>query len=128
MLLVTRAGSRACLVKCPLWSLSVEDLLQWRRLYSATSAVPIPASFPRCAASSSEYATWKPSLYGFRKRMTRFRLRLLTRTCWFGNASPRSSNERWGRGKRQERIRGAMVAPLFVLCIHYVVYLPVICH
>jgi hypothetical protein len=101
-------------LKCPLWSLSVEDLLQWLRLYLATSAVPIPASFLRCAASSSEYATWKPSLCGFRKRITRFRLRLLTRTCWYGNASPRSSNERWRRGKRQERIRGATVAPLFV--------------
>src|SRR6266550_7799935 len=78
---------------CPLWSLSVEDLLQWRRLYSATSAVPIPAWFPRCAASSSEYATWKLSLYGFRKRMTRW-LRLATRTCWCRIASPRTSNAR----------------------------------
>src|SRR5215469_2879002 len=52
----------------PLWSLSVEDLLPWRRLYSATSAVPIPAWSPRCAVSSSVFATWKPSLCGFRKR------------------------------------------------------------
>src|SRR6516162_4520627 len=94
LLLVARADSRV-LRMCPLWSLSVEDLLQWRRLYSATSAVPIPAWFPRCAASSSEYATWKPSLCGFRKRTTRLWLRLATRKCWCRIASPRTSDERW---------------------------------
>src|SRR5215467_2576019 len=117
LLLVARADSRV-LRMCPLWSLSVEDLLQWRRLYSATSAVPIPAWFPRCAASSSEYATWKPSLCGFRKRTNRSWLRLATRTCWCRIASPRTSDERWRdaaerqrskkpRLDKQERIRGA---------------------
>src|SRR6516165_10691031 len=94
LLLVARADSRV-LRMCPLWSLSVEDLLQWRRLYSATSAGPIPAWYPRCAASSSEYATWKPSLCGFRKRTNRSWLRLATRTCWCRVASPRTSDERW---------------------------------
>src|SRR5580704_16751091 len=109
---------------CPLWSLSVEDLLQWRRLYSATSAVRIPASFPRCAASSSEYATWKPSLCGFRKRMTRSRLRPATRTCWFRIASLRSSDERWqDAAKRQTTDQGRLwrrpsslyICPLYVI-------------
>src|SRR5581483_12027665 len=108
------------------WSLSVEDLLQWRRLYSATSAVPIPAWFPRCAASSNEYATWKPSLYGFRKRTTRSRLRLATtRTCWWRTASLRTFN---GRGrdaaKRQTTDQGRLwrrpsslyICPLYVIC------------
>src|SRR5262252_6185346 len=106
LLLVARAESRV-LRMCPLWSLSVEDLLQWRRLYSATSAVPIPAWFPRCAASSSEYATWKLSLYGFRKRTTRLWLRLATRKCWCRIASPRTSDERGGtRPKRQRTDQG----------------------
>src|SRR4029077_17420605 len=118
LLLVARADPRV-LSMCPLWSLSVEDLLQWRRLYSATSAVPIPASFLRCAASSSEYATWKLSLYGFRKRTNRSWLRLATRTSWCRIASLRTSEERWRtrpqttaveqkpRLDKQERIRGA---------------------
>src|SRR5215469_1341485 len=102
LLLVARADSRV-LRMCPLWSLSVEDLLQWRRLYSATSAVPIPAWYPRCAASSSEYATWKPSLCGFRKRTNRSWLRLATRTCWCRVASPRTSDERWRDAAKRQR-------------------------
>ena len=45
----------------PLWSLSVEDLKQWRRLCLAMLAGRIPAWFPRCADCSDEYVTWKPS-------------------------------------------------------------------
>src|SRR5215469_4360703 len=72
----------------PLWSLSVEDLLPWRRLYSATSAVQIRAWSPRCAVSSSVFATWKPSLCGSRKRTTRSLLASVTRmTCSFWIAS-----------------------------------------
>src|SRR5215469_16244946 len=74
----------------PLWSLSVEDLLPWRRLYSATSAVPIPAWSPRCAVSSSVFATWKPSLCGSRKRTTPLLLVAGTRTaCLLWTASRR---------------------------------------
>src|SRR5215470_3657973 len=108
LLLVARADLRV-LRMCPLWSLSVEDLLQWRRLYSATSAVPIPAWYPRCAASSSEYATWKPSLCGFRKRMTRLLLRLATRTCWCRIARRRTFNGAGGtRPKRQRTDQGRL--------------------
>src|SRR6266566_6903126 len=124
LLLVARADPRV-LSMCPLWSLSVEDLLQWRRLYSATSAVRIPASFPRCAASSSEYATWKPSLYGCRKRMTRSRLRQATRTCWYRIANPRSSDERWRDAAKttKKRIRGAFGgAPLRCISARYMAW------
>src|SRR6266566_6503245 len=120
LLLVARADPRV-LSMCPLWSLSVEDLLQWRRLYSATSAVPIPASFLRCAASSSEYATWKLSLYGFRKRTNRLWLRLATRTCWCRIASPRTYNERrQDAAKDRRRNRGAFGgAPLRCISARY---------
>src|SRR6266581_9229891 len=121
LLLVARADPRV-LSMCPLWSLSVEDLLQWRRLYSATSAVPIPASFPRCAASSSEYATWKPSLYGFRKRTTRLWLRLATRTCWCRIANQRTYSERRQDAAKttRKRIRGAFGgAPLRCISARY---------
>jgi len=74
-LVVVDARMSVRLHVCPPWSLSVEDLISWRRLYSATSAVPIPACSLRCAVSSSAFATWKPSLCGFRTRMTRSRRR-----------------------------------------------------
>src|SRR6516165_6459394 len=131
LLLVARADLRV-LRMCPLWSLSVEDLLQWRRLYSATSAVPIPASFPRCAASSSEYATWKPSLCGFRKRTNRSWLRLATRTCWCRIASPRTSDERRREAAKRQRSKTEVgqtrnesgapfgAAPLFVVYLHVI--------
>ena len=45
----------------PLWSLSVEDLKQWRRLCLAMLAGRIPAWFLRCADCSDEYVTWKLS-------------------------------------------------------------------
>src|ERR1039457_6434029 len=69
---VTCAHSCGSLHVRPLRSLIVEDPLQWRRLYSATSAGLIPAWSLRCAAYSSECVTWKPRWCGSRTRMMRW--------------------------------------------------------
>src|SRR5215831_8423975 len=75
----------------PLWSLSVEDPLQWRRLSSATSAGLIPACFLKCADCSSGCKTWRPSSPGYRKQTTCFPLASVTNSLSLAaNASPRS--------------------------------------
>src|SRR5215469_1178600 len=106
---------------CPLWSLSVEDLIPWRRLYLATSAAQIRAWSPRCAVSSSVFVTSKPSLCGFRKRTTRLpRRQLSRRACSFWTAS-QSSPSPYGlagsvaTGHTTERIRDASWRPSSLL-------------
>src|SRR6516165_9743026 len=118
---------------CPPWSLSVEDLLPWRRLYSATLAAPIRAWSPKCAVSSSAFATWKPSSCGSRKRTTHSPLASDTRrTCSFWTVSLRlpddlrergSARTRRGRDTAQEnrrtnqgRLPGVPIRCLWVLC------------
>ena len=49
----TRAPLPRQEVREPVWSLSVEDPLPWRRLYSATSAVSTLVWSRKCAVSSS---------------------------------------------------------------------------
>src|SRR5437868_1129727 len=61
--------SRGIEVRGPVWSLSVEDPLPWRRLYSATSAVLTLEWSRKCAACSSGSGIWRQNSAGFRPRM-----------------------------------------------------------
>jgi hypothetical protein len=51
----------------PLWSLSVEDLKQWRRLCLAMLAGLIPAWFLKYADCNDAYTILKPSLPGYKR-------------------------------------------------------------
>jgi len=65
----------------PLWSLSVEDLKQWRRLCLAMLAGQTPAWFQKYAVYSGEYVTSRPSLLGCKRLMTCSQLESVMNCC-----------------------------------------------
>src|SRR5690606_27501434 len=80
-------------VREPVWSLSVEDPLPWRRLYSATSAVLTLVWSRKCAACSSASVTWRQNSSDSRPRVTLLRRKPATRRSAACRSASRHSPE-----------------------------------
>src|SRR5690606_18445798 len=93
LLSTTRTPPAENEVREPVWSLSVEDPLPWRRLYSATSEVLTLVWSRKCDACSSASATWRQNSSGFRPRMTLLRRKPATRRSAACRSASRHSPE-----------------------------------